>query len=158
MKHRPVLCYLENDGESIELRPVRYTEQDLYCWEYQNGGTPESWLEELSKLPEGYYRVEYDSETESESWEYPAQTYLVVTDLIAIRPAPIAGRLLELLERLTDLTGLLGSFFQKCWRIVEKRPGCWGSMSEAMWLPQAIWRRFFGKSWLERSTRRIERW
>jgi hypothetical protein len=113
VKHRPVLCYLENDGETIELSPVRYTEQDLYCDEYQNGGTPESWLEELSKLPEGYYRVEYDSETESEGWEYPAQTYLVVSDLIAIRPAPIAGCLLELRERLTDLTGRLGPLFQK---------------------------------------------
>jgi len=133
----------EYDAE-IDLTVYGDERTSLLDHEISYIGIPEGWEEWLKKFPTGYYELEYDSDTEAEYVDgYVAYTYDIVTEPLKMTPSFKAKLLFFRRWRIDPVVEFIEDLFSPHW-IVDLDWGGGGFRRSGMYLPKAIWYRFYG--------------
>lgn len=119
---------------------------DGYCGlldlELDNDGIPEDWIDELKKHPSGFYKLEYDSYTDSEYCEgHIAYSYEVPCEIISMRKSMKARVYYWLDRRVYPVIDCAISMFLPRWSVAFTYGGA-GVTREKMYFIKAVWVRF----------------
>jgi hypothetical protein len=146
------LCYIETyeddeDGKPIKMIVAFRDNSQLSYETRESDNPPEHWIEQISQVPDGYYRLGYTTDTETEYEEgYTHFSYQVLCELVSLTPTPLRGRWESFLHmRLIPTVDKLACIFQSNW-CVDFYYGAVGMGQESMSFPRGIWHRWF-KRW-----------
>lgn len=105
-------------------------------------GIEDDWAVELRKYKPGYYKIAYETYTESSDWE-TGLTETNLGEIVSLTPARFKGMWLWQKIVWAERWRWFTQPFRKCWT-VDFCDGhdCGGVRSKETWLPRALWRRF----------------
>jgi len=136
------------DPEYIEdnkLEPIG-GDCDFWRYEYENCGTPEAWQKILRAMPDGYYEMTFETFLETDFSEgYATHSYECMDEevLPIFTPAPIRARLLVFKTLVFNWLWRASHLVGNCWEVSVDDGGI-GFTRQKMWLPEAVWFRYFG--------------